>query len=110
MDVLFLTAATRADFEAEFSDALLEHEAVANAAVIGVDHETRGRIVKAYVVPAAGAEPSDATAEAIQQYVRENLAKYQYPRELAFIDELPKTTTGKIQRYRLRERHEAESG
>jgi acetyl-CoA synthetase len=95
---------------AEVEDVLLEHEAVANAAVIGVDDETRDRIVKAYVVPAAEAEPSDTTAEAIQQYVRENLAKYQYPRELAFIDELPKTTTGKIQRYRLRERHEAESG
>lgn len=88
---------------AEVEDALLEHDAVANAAVIGVDDETRGRIVKAFVVTAPGNEPGDDLATAIKRYVRENLAKYQYPREIEFIDELPKTTTGKIQRYKLRE-------
>ena len=88
---------------AEVEDALLEHEAVANAAVVGVDHETRGKVVKAFVVVTPGAEPSDELAEDIQGYVRENLAKYQYPRIVEFVDELPKTTTGKIQRYKLRE-------
>jgi acetyl-CoA synthetase len=88
---------------AEVEDALLEHDAVANAAVIGIEDETRGRIVKAFVVSTNRTEQSEDLKQEIQQYVRENLAKYQYPREVEFIDELPKTTTGKIQRYKLRE-------
>ncbi len=89
---------------AEVEDALLEHEAVANAAVIGVSDDTRGKIVKGFVEPAPGVDPDDELARDIQQRVRHDLAKYQYPRELAFVDELPKTTTGKVQRYKLRER------
>lgn len=93
---------------AEVEDALLEHEAVVDAAVIGVDDETRGKIVKAFVVPADGYEPSEDLRSDIQNRVRTDLAKYQYPRELTFLDELPTTTTGKIQRYKLRQEHEAE--
>lgn len=94
---------------AEVEDALLEHDAVANAAVIGVEDETRGQIVKAFVVSTNSTEQNEDMKREIQQYVRENLAKYQYPRELEFIDELPKTTTGKIQRYKLRENNQEQA-
>lgn len=87
----------------EVEDVLIEHNAVANAAVIGVDDEVRGQIVKAFIVTKTGVNPEDSLASEIKQYVRDNLAKYQYPRSIEFIDELPKTTTGKIQRYKLRE-------
>jgi acetyl-CoA synthetase len=102
-DDVIITAGYRVG-PAEVEDALLEHDAVANAAVIGVDDETRGQRVKAYVEPAPGVEPSDAVAESIATRVRDDLAKYQYPREIEFIDELPTTTTGKVKRQRLRKR------
>lgn len=89
----------------EVEDALLEHDAVRNAGVIGVDHETRGKIVKAFVSLEDSADPSDDLKRTIQDFVRERLAKYEYPRELEFIDDIPITTTGKIQRSRLEEIH-----
>jgi acetyl-CoA synthetase len=104
-DDVIITAGYRVG-PAEVEDALLEHEAVANAAVIGVDDETRGQRVKAYVEPAPGVDPSDAVAESIATRVRDDLAKYQYPREIEFIDELPTTTTGKVQRHRLQQRED----
>jgi acetyl-CoA synthetase len=82
----------------------VEHEAVANAGLIGIDHETRGQVPKAYVVLIEGYQPSEDLKESIQQHVRNNLAKYQYPREIEFIDELPKTATGKVRRHSLRKR------
>lgn len=88
---------------AEIEDTLSAHDAVLNVGVIGVPDETRGEVVKAFVVLAEGYEPSDELREELQGFVKERLAKYQYPRALEFIDELPKTTTGKVRRRDLRE-------
>jgi acetyl-CoA synthetase len=88
----------------EVEDSVASHKAVADAAVIGVPDEQRGEVPKAFVVLAAGREPSDALVESIQQHVRDWLAKYEYPRHVEFVEELPKTTTGKLRRASLRER------
>jgi acetyl-CoA synthetase len=91
----------------EIEDALAGHPAVADAGVVGVPDETRGEIPKAFVVLAPGYESSESLNEELQSFVRDNLAKYEYPREIAFIDELPTTTTGKVRRRDLRERNES---
>jgi len=88
----------------EVEEALAGHEAAADAGVIGVPHDTRGQIPKAFVVLAAGYEPSEDLREALQDHVKDHLAKYEYPRELEFAAELPTTTTGKVRRRDLRER------
>jgi acetyl-CoA synthetase len=88
----------------EIENCLVRHPAVANAAVVPSPDETRGNIVKAFVVLAAGYSPSPALEDDIQQHVRRSLAPYEYPKEIEFIDALPMTTTGKIQRRVLRER------
>jgi acetyl-CoA synthetase len=88
----------------EIENCLVRHPAVANAAVVPSPDETRGNIVKAFVVLAAGHTPSAALLDDIQQHVRSSLAPYEYPREIEFIDALPMTTTGKVQRRVLRER------
>lgn len=87
----------------EIEDCLAEHEAVADAGVIGVPDDQRGEIPKAFV-QLIDREPSPALRDELKDYVRRRLAKHEYPRELEFIDELPKTTTGKIRRYELRKR------
>ncbi|MFB6170946.1 MAG: acyl-CoA synthetase [Haloarculaceae archaeon] len=92
----------------EVQETLVDHAAVEEAGVIGVDHETRGNIVKAYVTLAPGHEPSDDLRAEITQFAKEELSKHEYPRELEFIDELPKTTSDKIVRRELAERHERE--
>jgi acetyl-CoA synthetase len=92
---------------AEIESCLVKHRAVANAAVIGKPDETRGAIIKAFIVLQPGESPSQALIEDIQGHVRGRLAPYEYPREIEFIDALPMTTTGKVQRKELRKREEA---
>jgi acetyl-CoA synthetase len=88
----------------EIEDCLIRHPAVALAAVIGKADTLRTEIVKAFVVLKPGHAASDALAADIQAFVRTRLSAHEYPREIAFINELPMTTTGKIIRRLLRER------
>jgi acetyl-CoA synthetase/medium-chain acyl-CoA synthetase len=88
----------------EVESALLEHPAVVEAAVVGKPDEQRGEIVKAYVITAAGYEPSPDLAAELQRHARAVTAPYKYPREIEFVDELPKTVSGKIRRVDLRDR------
>jgi long-chain acyl-CoA synthetase len=92
-------------YPSEVEELLREHEAVADAAVIGVPDERRNEVPVAYVVPAPGAEPSDDLAESIRQFCLDNVAEYKHPREVRFVEELPRTASGKIQKYKLEERH-----
>lgn len=88
----------------EIESCLVKHPAVANAAVIGKPDELRGTIIKAFIVLTPNSTPSEALRADLQQFVRARLAPYQYPREIEFIDALPMTTTGKVQRRLLRAR------
>jgi acetyl-CoA synthetase len=87
----------------EIENCIVKHPSVANAAVIPVPDETRGNVVKAFVVLTPGVAPTKALEDDIQQHVRRFLAPYEYPKEIEFIDALPMTTTGKVQRKVLRE-------
>ena len=91
----------------EIENCLVKHPAVANAAVVPSPDEMRGNIVKAFIVLAPGHAPTPALEAAIAQHVRQYLAPYEYPKEIEFIDALPMTTTGKVQRKVLRERERA---
>ena len=88
-------------FDVESS--LIEHPAVLESAVVGKPDAERGHIVKAFVVLGSGAEPSDELSEELRLHVRGRLGAHAYPREIAFVDALPKTPSGKVQRFLLRE-------
>lgn len=88
----------------DVESALIEHEAVTEAAVIGVPDPERTELVKAVVVLAEGFEPGDALAETLQTHVKERLSAHAYPRIVEFTPELPKTPSGKIQRFLLRDK------
>jgi acetyl-CoA synthetase len=94
----------------EVEDALVGHEAVAEAAAVASPHDERGNVVKAYVVLADGYEGSDELATELQEYMKEETAPYKYPRRIEFVDELPKTSSGKIRRVELREEEQAKFG
>lgn len=86
----------------DVESALIEHPAVVEAAVIGKPDPDRTEIVKAFVVLTAGQTASDALADELRQHVRQRLSAHAYPREFEFLDDLPKTPSGKIQRFILR--------
>ncbi|MEZ5825831.1 MAG: AMP-binding protein [Geminicoccaceae bacterium] len=87
----------------EVEAALLSHESVLECAVIGAPDENRGQIVEAHVVLAEGTKANDDCIKSLQDHVKAVIAPYKYPRRILFTDALPKTQTGKIQRFRLRE-------
>jgi benzoate-CoA ligase len=86
----------------EVEAALITHDAVLEAAVVGKEDEQKLVKPKAYIVLKQGNSPSDALKTALQQHVKDRLAPYKYPRWIEFMSELPKTATGKIQRFKLR--------
>ena len=87
----------------EVEAALLQHPAVAECGVVGKADDERGQIVLAYVVLKPG-EAADATqVKALQEHVKQNMAPYKYPREVVFVNQLPRTETGKLQRFALRQ-------
>jgi 2-aminobenzoate-CoA ligase len=87
----------------EVEDALLRHPAVAECGVIGKPDEERGMIVKAFCVLKPGHEGDAAMVKALQEHVKASIAPFKYPREIQFVDSLPRTETGKLQRFRLRQ-------
>ena len=88
----------------EIAESLMKHPAVAMCAVIGVPEDIRGEVPKAFVVLREGVEPDAELLEELQQHVRTRLAAHEVPRVIEFIDDLPRTTSGKIMRRTLRGR------
>jgi 2-aminobenzoate-CoA ligase len=86
----------------EVEAALLTHAAVAECGVVGAPDEERGMVVKAYVVPHPGHDPGPSLAKALQDHVKAEIAPYKYPRLIEFVEALPRTQTGKLQRFELR--------
>jgi 2-aminobenzoate-CoA ligase len=86
----------------EVEAALLSHDEVVECAVIGVADAERGQIVEAYVVLVPGVAADATTVKRLQDHVKATIAPYKYPRSVKFLDAMPKTQTGKIQRFRLR--------
>ncbi|MFQ5967698.1 MAG: AMP-binding protein [Acidimicrobiia bacterium] len=87
----------------EVEGALLSHPAVMETGVVGVPDAERGTVIKAYVVPREGHEPSEELRQKLQDHVKAEIAPYKYPRLVEFMDDLPRTETGKVQRFKLRE-------
>jgi 2-aminobenzoate-CoA ligase len=86
----------------EVEDALLLHPAVAECGVVGVADADRGQIVKAFIVLRPGHDPVPALTKELQDFVKGHIAPYKYPRAIEFRESLPRTPTGKLQRFRLR--------
>lgn len=101
-DVILAAGYRIGPFEVE--SALLEHEAVAESAVVSSPDELRGEVVKAFVVLRAGYLASESLVKELQDYVKETTAPYKYPRKIEFVESLPKTVSGKIRRIELRNR------
>jgi acetyl-CoA synthetase len=99
-DIIISSGYTIGPFEVE--DALVKHPSVKECAVVGSPDEIRGSIVKAYIVLIDSAKPSDELVKELQDHVKQLTAPYKYPREVTFIEELPKTASGKIRRIELR--------
>ncbi len=87
----------------EVEAALLSHPAVAECGVVGAPDEARGMIVKAYVVLAGGTKADAALTQALQDHVKQTIAPYKYPRAIEYVAQLPKTETGKLRRFALRQ-------
>jgi acetyl-CoA synthetase len=94
----------------DVESALIEHPAVLEAAAIGKPDPQRTEIVKAFVVLQPGHDASEALAKELQQHVRDRLSAHAYPREIAFVESLPKTPSGKIQRFVLRNQELTRNG
>jgi len=94
----------------EVENVLLSDPSVAECAVVGVPDDARGQLVKAFIVPAAGVEGTDVLARHLQDYVKSQLAPYKYPRSIEFVSALPRTLTGKLQRFRLRQEARERAG
>jgi benzoate-CoA ligase len=100
-DMLKVSGQYVSPFEVE--SALMQHDAVLEAAVIGVDDDNGLTRAKAFVVLKNSSQASEALQSELQTFVKSRLAPHKYPRLIDFVDELPKTATGKIQRFRLRD-------
>jgi 2-aminobenzoate-CoA ligase len=87
----------------EIETALMSHPKVAECAVIGAPSEERGEIVKAFIILSDGTAANDLLRRELQDYVKSQIAPYKYPRAIEFVSELPHSSTGKLQRSRLRE-------
>jgi acetyl-CoA synthetase len=107
-DVIIAAGYRIGPFEVE--SACLEHPAVREAAAVASPDAVKGHVVKAFIVVAEGHEGSDELASEISAFVRDRLSAYAYPRRIEFVDDLPKTLTGKIRRIELRERERERSG
>jgi acetyl-CoA synthetase len=105
-DDIIITAGYRVG-PTDVENTVLEHEAVAESAAVGVPDELRGHTIKSYVVLKDGIEGTDNIAKEIQDLVRKRLSTHAYPREVEFVEALPKTPSGKIQRFLLRSLSEA---
>jgi 2-aminobenzoate-CoA ligase len=87
----------------EIENVLLEHPKVKECGVVGAPDPARGHIVKAYIVLRDAADATPATVEELQQFVKSEIAPYKYPRAIEFVEQLPRTETGKLQRFKLRQ-------
>lgn len=92
----------------EVEDVLLHHPAVLECAVIGVPDEARGQLIKAFVVPKPGIQADSSLTKALQDFVKQQVAPYKYPRLIEFLEALPRTESSKLQRYKLRMKPQTE--